>query len=440
MSMKKYPTMKTQMIRRGDSILATEDQYAVEKMAIRLMDFPELKQARKEAYAFWSQHAVGKTPDAKATLDNHVDNLIFVHTLGAANCDPARPRVVWYFAPKHEWMGLKTPSGRWGFTNPDNVYRTSRMDGRSKYEITVRKNNPSAPQFSIMLFDSSCGGDDTKQQSIWLDEPISALMINDNLKVEPDGSIKITIDSEPANGRPNHLQSNADAQVIMYRESFSDWEAQKPATIAIRRVAGPDTPEPTESEMAKKAVYFIEQGTKLLARLIYNGLYVLPYNVIGNPWVRGGGHGMSANGKFIFADDEALLVTIDPLGAQYFGFSIADPWSVEFEHIGASSTLSNHQSKLNNDGTYTFVISARDPGIHNWLDTTGYHEGTIMIRWQALPANFEGVDRAIRQVKRVKLGDLPNLLPPETDKITPEQREAMNIRRAESYGYRLSVK
>ena len=34
----------------------------------------------------------------------------------------------------------------------------------------------------------------------------------------------------------------------------------------------------------------------------------------------------------------------------------------------------------NADGTYTYVIAARDPGVHNWIDTDGLREGILTLR------------------------------------------------------------
>jgi hypothetical protein len=27
-------------------------------------------------------------------------------------------------------------------------------------------------------------------------------------------------------------------------------------------------------------------------------------------------------------------------------------------------------------------VAPKDPGVANWLDTTGLHEGTLFVRWQ----------------------------------------------------------
>jgi hypothetical protein len=38
------------------------------------------------------------------------------------------------------------------------------------------------------------------------------------------------------------------------------------------------------------------------------------------------------------------------------------------------------QALADDDGRYRFVLSHRDPGVHNWLDTTGRHAGIVILR------------------------------------------------------------
>ncbi len=60
-------------------------------------------------------------------------------------------------------------------------------------------------------------------------------------------------------------------------------------------------------------------------------------NTMGEPYLRGGGWGLSSSGQFELADDEALIVTIDPLDADYIGAEVWDPWSL-------SRDFKNHTS------------------------------------------------------------------------------------------------
>ena len=54
-----------------------------------------------------------------------------------------------------------------------------------------------------------------------------------------DGSFTITVDSTPADGRPNHLQLPSDATLIAARNTLSDWNTQVPIGLSIERVGGP---------------------------------------------------------------------------------------------------------------------------------------------------------------------------------------------------------
>jgi hypothetical protein len=64
------------------------------------------------------------------------------------------------------------------------------------------------------------------------------------------------------------------------------------------------------------------------------------------------------------------------------------------------------------------VVSSKDPGVANWLDTAGYPTGVIQGRW----ANCDS--QPVPTVEKVSLLDLRKSLPPETRAVTPEQREA----------------
>jgi hypothetical protein len=46
-----------------------------------------------------------------------------------------------------------------------------------------------------------------------------------------------------------------------------------------------------------------------------------------------------------------------------------------------SITVNKHTAKLNDDGTLTLIVAAKDPGYGNWIDTTGHLTGTALLRW-----------------------------------------------------------
>ena len=64
-----------------------------------------------------------------------------------------------------------------------------------------------------------------------------------------------------------------------------------------------------------------------------------------------------------------------------------------------------------------------DPGVHNWLDTTGHPEMFMSLRWaysdQPEPSDWPEISG-----KKVKLAELMDHLPKGTKTMTPEERRA----------------
>jgi hypothetical protein len=418
------------------SSLATADQRVVETRAIKIVALPEVREQIELSTRALESLPRAADDEAKRTLRSAVEELAFATALDAADSDSNRPKVVWGFTAPRTWLGHAVPGSRWGIDNPDNVYRIAPVDGASKYEIKVRSHAPGPLQFSFMVYDSFVG-EDGRQAN--LDTPVGGLRDRD-IKVAADGSFTITVDSTPANGRENHIQTNDTARVLLVRNTFSDWQRQLPLEVSIKRLGVPAGEPLTDQEMARRAARLLKAGTETLIGLEKGGIFgAAAVNDIAKPAVRGGGWGFAANGSFQIADDEALVVTLDPLGAKYVGFDLANPWLVSLEHIRGSGSLNNEQAQSNQDGSITYVIAAKDPGVYNWLSTAGVHAGNILVRWQVVPETTATADSAVRSVKVVKLSQLSAALPPNTRRVTAAERRALIEKRAAAYAHRYAT-
>jgi len=131
------------------------------------------------------------------------------------------------------------------------------------------------------------------------------------------------------------------------------------------------------------------------------------------------------------------VVTIDPLSAAYFGFQLNDDWMTPPDYINHLAGVSRAQAKPNSDGTYTYVISVRDPGVWNWVDPVGLHEGGYVLRWQRMGDPKAPVDKAVRQTDLVKLADLKTVLPANTVWVDAEGRRAQIANRVKAFWKRL---
>jgi len=88
------------------------------------------------------------------------------------------------------------------------------------------------------------------------------------------------------------------------------------------------------------------------------------------------------------------------------------------------SSLNDSQAVVDSDGVFRTVISARDPGVHNWLDTSGYRSGALQGRW------FEADEKPMPSLRKVKLADVVSTLPGDTTLVSRAERaEALRQRR-----------
>ncbi|MGO9994957.1 MAG: DUF1214 domain-containing protein [Steroidobacteraceae bacterium] len=418
------------------AVLATADQQSVETRALKIVSLPEVKEQIEASTRAFASLPPASDPEARRALRPAVEELAFATALDAANSDSSRPKVVWAFTAPRTWLGHAVPGSRWGIDNPDNVYRLIPVDGNSKYEITVRLHSPGPIQYSFLVYDSFVGEDGRQAH---LDTPVAGLRDRD-IKVRSDGSFTITVDSTPPDGRDNHIQTNENARALLVRNTFTDWQRQVPLEVSIKRLGVPANAPLSDEEVAHFAAGLLKAATQTLIGFEKTG-FAAPKaaNVIGKPVTRGGGWGFAASGSFKIADDEALVVTLDPLGAKYVGFDLTNPWLVSLEHVRGSGSLNNQQAQSSQDGSITYIIAAKDPGVYNWVSTSGLHAGNILVRWQVVPESTTSADAAIRSVKVVKLSALNAALPADTRQVTAAERRRLIDQRAAAYAHRYAT-
>lgn len=111
---------------------------------------------------------------------------------------------------------------------------------------------------------------------------------------------------------------------------------------------------------------------------------------------------------------------------------------VSGDPVRRQTSLNNKQAVADADGRYTFVVAAQDPGVHNWLDTEGRREGTVMVRWQDLPAQVVGGGPQV-SARVVSLADLQAVLPAGTRWTGAAERARLLAQREAGYQRRTSV-
>lgn len=418
-------------------LLAQPEQRDREEIAIRLYHSHEMQAQLARVKADFAASDLAKSKSARATIDRASEAIAFQAALYAANYDTVHPFILWSTNAAHRWMGLDVPSSGYALDSPDNVYRHATLDGAGRYVIHGTFHGEGPAQQTFVIYRSIPGISETMNAEGHMDE-IGGIKSEDIVH-DADGGYTLTIDADPADGRKNHLQVPADLPHLhlMVRDSLADWARELPVELSIRRLDPvPDAPPRGDAEMARLAAGFLKSMGPYWLKWFESYVYAKPLNEIVPPWKRVQGWGMTQQGRFAFADDEAWLITLDPLDARFFDMQISDPWTKAVEYVNRTGCFNGSQPIANGDGTVTMVVAAHDPGVHNWLDTGGLTAGTFQARWQSLPAGATG-EGAVREARIVKLKDLRDLLPPETAYVTARGRARQLRHRRRAYANRL---
>ncbi len=340
-----------------------------------------------------------------------------------ANVDPMHP----------EFRRGQDTFSKYGLDNPDNLYGGAHIDDTGEYRIKGTRGT--ATDFLFQLIAGNPG--DGSLASI-----VSQLDL-DNIQFNPDGSYEIIISRNDQPG--NWLKSGPGASLVILRQCFGDaWTHQQKGELLIERIGGEGTPAPvpTPEQIARR----ISNAGRLLAAHVrywikFNNDMVgpTPVNQIAKPWRTVGGIAgqFISAGKYNLADDEALILTFEPVTVRYANILLADLWwfiTYDYRDRQTSYALPG-QAWQSRDGKYRYVIGREDPGAPNWLDTCGRPRGTIFLRWQGV----SGADPQQPVAKVVKTANVRGELPGAEPVITAEERRRQIAARSEAISRRYGI-
>lgn len=404
--------------------VATESQHAQELAALDLVQHAVVRAAYDDVARRWLERA-RPSEEMRARFEAAYAEVMFSAAMWSSNQDPLRPDVTCITRLAHPVDGRRIPGSRWGIDNPDSVYRVIPISGDERYEIHGRVGEHRLTENYFTLWDANMGTVD--------------VLDGRRMHVEADGTFTITVDADPASGRPNHVQSSATAHEFYIRDVLLDWEHDDVNHLEVVRLGGaPTRPARTLDEQAEATVAMMAHFADFTGKLVH-GMLKLPPNHFSLGWsadhtgaLR---HQVYVAGRFALAPGEAFLVDVSDGGAEYFTVPLGNTWGTTLDIAERTGSLTKAQSRPNPDGTYTFVISAEDPGVHNWLDTDGLHEGLLTLRMAEFPEGGPRPDLAATG-RVVRLDRLDAELP-DLPRVTSAERAEQVERRRAAYLRRL---
>lgn len=294
-------------------------------------------------------------------------------------------QLAWSRALTHPFFVTSTgPYTKMGLDNPDTLYYSADLVAGAEYRVTGTRGTTTDLSFQVITGnydpDRVPGGDDAFDDR--------------RLDIAADGSFELWFGPYgPDETRPNHFTLADGATTLAVREVFGDWPAEQKGTIAIERVDTVGTPA-DEPDIAVLTKRYRVAGKMLLSRIntwfnFPKWFYLdLPVNTFTEPRLTPGGLStqFSSVGHYDLADDEAMIITVPRSDAPYQGFQLGSMWYISLDYIGHQTSLNTAQAQTDPDGMIRMVVSRRDPGVANWIETTGRSHGILQIRWQRTSA------------------------------------------------------
>jgi len=282
----------------------------------------------------------------------------------------ADPKAPVLYRPAHETVKM-------GADNPDNYYQKAAISGAYEYRISGTRGSVYYLGFGTQA--SNYGSDGRMGLTGYLESA--------DMAVDADGRFEIIVSCQKQPG--NWLPMAPETETLIVRQTFMDRDNEAIADLKIERIGGDSQPEPLSPEAFEKGLVaagrFVLGTAKLFAgwsamfRERPNALpefdQELSLAVGGDPNI------WYYHGYWELQDDEVLVIETQVPKCEFWNFQLNNYWMESLDFRYHRIALNNHSGVLEPDGSLKIVVSHRDPGHPNWIETCNHHLGTMCLRW-----------------------------------------------------------
>ena len=402
----------------------SEAQIKHELEALEIFNLKEIQKHKEQVRSFWLD-LVKPSEVMLSCFEHAFEEVMFGATIWALNQDPNYPKVITISRVPHELNNQKIPGSRWGIDNPDSVYRVIPIGDSQSYVIRGKLGKQLFNENHFTLWDEN-------MKTI-------GLLSGNSIAVDKDGSFEIFVDPNSSKGKKNHIQTSAGAKEFYIRDTMIDWLNDRPNLLDIeiipssradQKFDGKMKLEIVKNYMHKWAANTTRWNQQALSKPVNEFSFKIDRDTDGA--LR---NQVYLLGHFALpSSDHCIKLDIHLDGAKYFIAPITNIWGTTNNIVTKNGSLNNSQAKVNQDGTYTFILSVNDPGVFNWLDPSGLSEGILTLRWSGFPNDIVG-ENLFAKSKVMLVSDALNEIT-DDHRISSEERLNQLKAREESYSWR----
>jgi Protein of unknown function (DUF1214) len=302
--------------------------------------------------------------------------------------------------------------------NADTIYKTAMIDGAGEYRLRGTRG-------TVRMFVLAQLGPDTIRTG--QHGPALFQYDFDDLTLDADGLFEVVVSATRPDGYAGDWwELDPRCEKLMVRIVGCNWGHEREPRFGIDRL---DVPPSAGRRHANDLAFRLSE----VATIARNCALAFPNKV---DQIRQAGHINALNvvdfgqmtglarqsyyeGAYDLEDDEALITEVRiPSTVAYWSLILTNEIYETTDWYNNQSSLNDAQAIVDADGVFRAVISARDPGVANWLDTSGYSRGAVQGRW------FGADERPTPTMVKVKLADVRASLPTETALVSAAERDA----------------
>ena len=402
----------------------TESQIQHELEALEIYNLKEIQEQKELVRSFWLD-LVKPSEVMMSCFDDAFEEVMFGAVIWALNQDPNFPKVVTISRVPHKINNQNIPGSRWGIDNPDSVYRVIPIGESQSYVIRGKLGKQLFNENHFTLWDEN-------MKTI-------GLISGNNIKVDGKNNFEIFVNPKSNEGSKNHIQTSIGAKEFYIRDTMIDWLSDRPNMLEIEILEGSRSGkcfdkkkrlETVKAYMHKWAANTTRWNQQALSKPVNEFSFKIDRDTDGA--LR---NQVYLLGHFALpSSDHCIKLDINLDGAKYFIAPITNIWGTTNNIVTKNGSLNNSQAKVNQDETYTFILSVNDPGVFNWLDPSGLSEGILTLRWSGFPNDIVG-ENLFAKSQVMLISDALNEIT-DDHRISSEERLNQLHEREESYSWR----